>query len=56
MTNSISKDKLDRIRKRSPLNKLVDPSDVAGIVNYLLADRAKTITGTVFTIDAGSTT
>lgn len=50
-------DELDRSRiaKRSALQRLPDPQDVADAVAYLMSDKARNITGTVLTVDAGST-
>lgn len=55
MTSNLSADKLEKIKRRSPLNKLAESSDVAQSVVYLLSDSAKSITGSTITIDAGST-
>jgi len=44
-----------RIARRSALRRLAQPEDVAHAVRYLLADEARNVTGTVLTIDAGST-
>ena len=41
--------------RRSALRRLVDIDDVANAVEFLLSDRAKNITGTVLTVDAGNT-
>ena len=45
----------EQIVRRSALKRLVDVEDVANAVEFLLSDRAKNITGTVITVDAGST-
>ena len=55
MTKSISKSNLNRIVRRSPMNRLIETSDVAHYVVYLMSEKAKNITGSTFTIDAGST-
>jgi len=55
MTAGLTDDKLDKIKRRSPLNKLAESCDVAQAVVYLLSDNAKSITGSTMTIDAGST-
>lgn len=55
MTQGIDSDKLASITRRSPMKKLVEPLDVANAVVYLLSDKAKYITGTTITVDAGST-
>lgn len=55
MTDSLEGDKLETIKRRSPLGELAGVDDVAGGVAYLLSDAADKITGTTLTIDAGST-
>lgn len=55
MTSGLQGDKLAAIRRRSPLGRLVRPSDVAYAVVYLLSDQTENVTGTVLTVDAGST-
>lgn len=55
MTNSLQGDKLDSIKRRSPLGRLATPDDAAAAVLYLLSEQAAAITGTVLTVDAGST-
>jgi 3-oxoacyl-[acyl-carrier protein] reductase len=47
--------KIASIVRQSPLGRLAEVDDVAGMVNYLLSDSAKNITGSTVTIDAGST-
>jgi 3-oxoacyl-[acyl-carrier protein] reductase len=54
MTAGIKGDKIDSIRRRSPLG-LAHVEDVAGAVSYLLSKDAERITGTVITVDGGST-
>lgn len=55
MTANLDNEKLDKIKRRSPLNRLAESGDVAQAVVYLLSDNAKSITGSTITIDAGST-
>lgn len=55
MTNKLQGEKLCSIKRRSPLGRLTTPADVASAVVYLLSDAACAITGTVLTVDAGST-
>jgi 3-oxoacyl-[acyl-carrier protein] reductase len=45
----------EQIVRRSALKRLVEVEDVANAVEFLLGQRAKSITGTVMTVDAGST-
>jgi 3-oxoacyl-[acyl-carrier protein] reductase len=55
MTQGLDDAKLASVRRRSPLGVLATPDQVAGSVAFLLSDDAQTITGTVLTVDAGST-
>ena len=55
MTENIDPEKLDSIRRRSPLGKFATATDVANAVAFLLSDTASSITGTNLTVDAGST-
>jgi|ERR1035441_8563182 3-oxoacyl-[acyl-carrier protein] reductase len=55
MTKSLTTEQRQKIERRSALNRLVDVEDVANTVEFLLSDRAKNITGTVVTVDAGNT-
>ena len=55
MTQSMTEEQRERIERRSPLRRLAQVEDVSDAVEYLLSDRAKNITGTVLTVDAGST-
>jgi 3-oxoacyl-[acyl-carrier protein] reductase len=41
--------------RRSALRRLADADDVADAVEFLLSNKAKNITGTVLTVDAGNT-
>jgi 3-oxoacyl-[acyl-carrier protein] reductase len=55
MTSSLQGEKLESVKRRSPLGKLATVDDAAAMVMYLLSDKASAITGTVMTVDAGST-
>ena len=55
MTESITEEQRQQIERRSALKRLADVDDVANAVEFLLSDKAKNITGTVITVDAGST-
>jgi 3-oxoacyl-[acyl-carrier protein] reductase len=55
MTESLGGQHRDQIVRRSALRRLVEVEDIANAVEYLLDDKAKNITGTVLTIDAGNT-
>ncbi|MCC5853783.1 MAG: SDR family oxidoreductase [Alkalimonas sp.] len=55
MTSSLQGEKLESIKRRSPLGRLATPDDAAAAVLYLLSEQASAVTGTVITVDAGST-
>ena len=55
MTRDLDDGQRDQIAKRSALHRLAEAGDVAGAVEYLMSDRARNITGTTLTIDAGNT-
>jgi 3-oxoacyl-[acyl-carrier protein] reductase len=55
MTRDLKDEQREQIVRRSALKRLVEVEDVANAVEFLLSDRAKNITGTVITVDAGNT-
>ncbi len=55
MTHGLSTTERERIQRRSALHRLADVEDVANLVDYLFTMKAKNITGTVMTVDAGNT-
>jgi 3-oxoacyl-[acyl-carrier protein] reductase len=55
LTQSLSEDQRNRIAGRSSLRRLAEPDDVARMVEYLLGDGGRNVTGSVLTIDAGNT-
>ena len=55
MTQGLENEKRQQIVRRSALRRLADVDDVASAVEFLLSDGGKNITGTVLTVDAGST-
>jgi len=55
MTEKLGNEERGRIARRSALRRLADVEDVADAVAFLLGDKSKSITGTVMTVDAGST-
>lgn len=55
MTSALQGDKLESIKRRSPLGHLAKAEDVAHAVTYLLSEKAANVTGTTITVDAGST-
>jgi 3-oxoacyl-[acyl-carrier protein] reductase len=55
MTHSLTEDQYKQILRRSALRRLPDIGDIASTVEFLLGEGARNITGTVLTVDAGST-
>jgi 3-oxoacyl-[acyl-carrier protein] reductase len=55
MTEALNGRKREQIIRRSALRRLAEVEDVANAVEFLLSDKAKNITGTVLTVDAGNT-
>jgi len=55
MTEGLDEVQRVQILRRSPLRRLAEIDDIANAVEFLLGDQAKNITGTVLTVDAGST-
>lgn len=55
MTVGLQGEKLESIRRRSPLGRLATVEEAASAVAFLLSPEASSITGTTLTVDAGST-
>jgi 3-oxoacyl-[acyl-carrier protein] reductase len=55
MTGGLTDEQRERIIRRSALRRFTEIDDVANAVEFLLGEKSKNITGTVLTIDAGST-
>jgi 3-oxoacyl-[acyl-carrier protein] reductase len=55
LTASMNEKQRQQIARRSALQRLANVHDVAEAVAFLLSDKARNITGTVLTVDAGST-
>ncbi len=55
MTHGLTGAHREQIIRRSALKRLAEADDVANAVEYLLSDKARNITGTVMTVDGGST-
>jgi 3-oxoacyl-[acyl-carrier protein] reductase len=55
MTHGLQGEKKEQIARRSALRRLPEVDDVADAVEFLLSARSKSITGTVLTVDAGTT-
>jgi len=55
LTSSLDREGRRRIVSRSALRHLPEADDVASMVEYLLGEGGRNVTGTVVTVDAGST-
>jgi 3-oxoacyl-[acyl-carrier protein] reductase len=55
MTEGLTGKQHAQVVRRSALGRMAEVEDVANAVEYLLGDKGRNITGTVLTIDAGST-
>src|SRR5712672_1882292 len=55
MTKGLEGEQRQKVARRSALRRLPEVDDVANAVEFLLGEGAKSITGTVITVDAGST-
>ena len=55
LTHSLGAEQRQRIAGRSALRRLPETGDVASMVEYLLGEGGRNITGTVLTVDAGNT-
>jgi 3-oxoacyl-[acyl-carrier protein] reductase len=55
MTHGMTPEQRGHIMRRSALRRMAETQDVAAAVDFLVSDKAANITGTVMTVDAGST-
>jgi 3-oxoacyl-[acyl-carrier protein] reductase len=55
LTQELQADHHAKIMRRSALRRMPDISDVADAVDFLFSERARNITGTTLTVDAGNT-
>jgi 3-oxoacyl-[acyl-carrier protein] reductase len=55
MTQGLDGERREKVARRSAQGRFPEVDDVADAVEFLLGSRAKSITGTVLTVDAGST-
>jgi 3-oxoacyl-[acyl-carrier protein] reductase len=55
LTKGLSEEDRQRIASRSALRRLPEAGDVAAMVEFLLGEGGRNITGTVLTVDAGNT-
>ena len=54
MTQGLDGERREQVRRRSALRRFPEVDDVADAVEFLLGSKARSITGTVLTVDAGS--
>ena len=55
MTEGMEQARLAQIVRRSALGRLAEIDDIANMVDFLFSEKARNITGTVMTVDAGNT-
>jgi 3-oxoacyl-[acyl-carrier protein] reductase len=55
MTHGLVGEQRQQVVRRSALRRLAEVEDVANAVEYLLSDKARNVSGTVLTVDAGAT-
>jgi 3-oxoacyl-[acyl-carrier protein] reductase len=55
MTHGLAGEQRAQVVRRSALRRLAEVDDIANAVAYLLSDKARNISGTVLTVDAGAT-
>jgi 3-oxoacyl-[acyl-carrier protein] reductase len=55
MTHGLAGEQRQQVVRRSALRRLAEVKDVANAVEFLLSDKARNISGTVLTVDAGAT-
>lgn len=55
MTSELQGEKLESIKRRSPMGRLASVDDAAAAISWLLGEDSASVTGTTVTVDAGST-
>jgi 3-oxoacyl-[acyl-carrier protein] reductase len=55
MTHGLAGEQRQQVTRRSALRRLASVDDVANAVEFLLSDKAQSVSGTVLTVDAGAT-
>jgi 3-oxoacyl-[acyl-carrier protein] reductase len=55
MTHGLTGEPRQQVIRRSAMRRMAEVNDVANAVEYLLSDKARNISGTVLTVDAGAT-
>ena len=53
MTKALSEDQFDALSKNIPLNRIAEPSEIAGVVSFLLSDDSSYITGENINVNGG---
>ena len=55
MTHTLTSAEREKIQRRSALHRMPEVEDIANMVDFLFSEKARNITGTVMTVDAGNT-
>jgi 3-oxoacyl-[acyl-carrier protein] reductase len=55
MTHDMDAGQREKIARRSALQRMPEVADIANAVDFLFSEKARNITGTVMTVDAGNT-
>jgi 3-oxoacyl-[acyl-carrier protein] reductase len=55
MTHGLDGEQRQKVMRRRALRRLAEVEDVANAVEYLLSDKARNVSGTIMTVDAGAT-
>jgi 3-oxoacyl-[acyl-carrier protein] reductase len=55
MTRELDEKQREQIKRRSALKRMVGAEDVAAVVELLIGEKGRNITGTTITVDAGNT-
>lgn len=55
MTHEMTEAQRAQIARRSALKRMPEIADIADMVDYLFSDKARNVTGTTMTVDAGNT-
>lgn len=55
MSSGLGEEQLEQISRRSALRRLTTVEEVAATVAFLMSEQAQAITGTIVTVDSGST-